>query len=113
MIARADRGKVEQILINVLSNAVKFTDAGTIEVACGGKAETVWVLIRDTGLGIPPEHIDTIFEPFSQVGRTLASPKEGTGLGLSISRDLALASGRAKFVSRRVIKRAKRHPSTL
>jgi PAS domain S-box-containing protein len=91
LIARADRGKVEQILINVLSNAVKFTDAGSIEVTCGGAAEKVSVSIRDTGLGISPEHIDTIFEPFSQVGRTLASPKEGTGLGLSISRDLALA----------------------
>jgi PAS domain S-box-containing protein len=91
LIARADRGKVEQILINVLSNAVKFTDAGSIEVTCGGTAEKITVSIRDTGLGISPEHIDTIFEPFSQVGRTLSSPKEGAGLGLSISRDLALA----------------------
>jgi PAS domain S-box-containing protein len=91
LIALADRGKVEQILINLLSNAVKFTDAGVIEVKCGGTDNNVWVSIRDTGLGISAEHIDTIFAPFAQVGRTLASPKEGTGLGLSISRDLALA----------------------
>ncbi len=91
LIARADRTKVEQILINLLSNAVKFTDAGSIQVTCGGTAETVWVSIRDTGVGIEAEHVDTIFAPFAQVGRTLASPKEGTGLGLSISRDLAVA----------------------
>jgi PAS domain S-box-containing protein len=91
LIARADRTKVEQILINLLSNAVKFTDAGTVAVKCGGTDQTVWVSVRDTGLGIEAEHIDTIFAPFAQVGRTLASPKEGTGLGLSISRDLAVA----------------------
>jgi Signal transduction histidine kinase len=91
LIVRADSTKVEQILINLLSNAVKFTDSGTVEMTCGGTNESVWVSIHDTGVGIGPEHIDTIFAPFEQVGRTLASPKEGTGLGLSISRDLAVA----------------------
>lgn len=93
-VALADRSKVEQILINLLSNAVKFTESGgTIELTCGANDKGIWLKVRDTGVGIPAEHIDTIFAPFEQVGRTLASPKEGTGLGLTISRDLARGMG--------------------
>jgi PAS domain S-box-containing protein len=91
LVVQADSTKVEQILINLLSNAVKFSDAGTIEVTCGGTSESVWISVRDTGVGIDAEHLETIFAPFAQVGRSLASPKEGTGLGLSISRNLAVA----------------------
>ncbi|HUQ98227.1 MAG TPA: PAS domain S-box protein [Gemmatimonadaceae bacterium] len=92
--ALADRAKVEQVLINLLSNAVKFTEAGgTISLLCGASDTSVWVRVSDTGVGIPPEHLETIFAPFEQVGRSLASPKEGTGLGLTISRDLARGMG--------------------
>jgi PAS domain S-box-containing protein len=91
LVVQADSTKVEQILINLLSNAVKFSDAGTIQVTCGGTSESVWISVRDTGVGIDAEHLETIFAPFAQVGRSLASPKEGTGLGLSISRNLAMA----------------------
>ena len=94
VIARADRAKVEQILLNLLSNAVKFTNqGGEIEVSCRAEASTVHVSVRDTGIGIAPEQTDKIFAPFVQVGRSLANPKEGTGLGLAISRDLARAMG--------------------
>jgi PAS domain S-box-containing protein len=93
-IALADRSKVEQILINLLSNAVKFTEnGGAIDLSCGADEKMIWLKIRDTGVGIPPEHLETIFAPFEQVGRSLASPKEGTGLGLTISRDLARGMG--------------------
>ncbi|HEU4564960.1 MAG TPA: ATP-binding protein [Gemmatimonadaceae bacterium] len=91
-IARADRAKVEQILINLLSNAVKFTPVGGhIDVECAAEGETVLLRVRDSGIGIPAEKLDVIFEPFVQVGRSLATPQEGTGLGLAISRDLARA----------------------
>ena len=94
IIARADRAKVEQILLNLLSNAVKFTkENGEIEVACHLEGDRVLVSVRDTGVGIPADQLDKIFAPFVQVGRSLASPKEGTGLGLAISRDLARAMG--------------------
>jgi hypothetical protein len=94
IVARADRAKVEQILLNLLSNAVKFTKkGGEIEVACGLEGDRVVVSVRDTGVGIPADQLDKIFAPFVQVGRSLASPKEGTGLGLAISRDLARAMG--------------------
>jgi len=92
LIVQADRPKVEQILLNLLSNAVKFTsEGGEIELECGPGDGVVWFNVRDSGIGIPSEQLDAIFEPFVQVGRSLASPKEGTGLGLAISRDLARA----------------------
>jgi PAS domain S-box-containing protein len=102
LVARADRAKLEQILLNLLSNAVKFTvDGGAIDVLCGGDNERVSMAVRDTGIGIPADQFEAIFAPFVQVGRGLASPKEGTGLGLAISRDLARAmQGDLAVVSR-------------
>ena len=94
LAVHADHAKFEQILINLLSNAVKFTPAGgSIFLECGADGNSVWLRVRDTGVGIAGEHLETIFAPFAQVGRTLASPKEGTGLGLSISRELARGMG--------------------
>ncbi|MBX6363036.1 MAG: PAS domain S-box protein [Gemmatimonadetes bacterium] len=93
-IALADKGKVEQILLNLLSNAVKFTaTGGTITLAASTSDGLVALAVQDTGLGISPEQLEAIFEPFVQVGRSLSSPHEGTGLGLAISRDLARAMG--------------------
>jgi PAS domain S-box-containing protein len=92
VVALADRGKVEQILINLLSNAIKFTDAGgRVELTCRLVGDRAELGIRDTGVGIPADQTDSIFEPFVQVGRSLTNPHEGTGLGLAISRDLARA----------------------
>jgi len=89
-VVMGDRMKVEQILLNLLSNAVKFTPAGgRITLTSGSGADHVWLCVRDTGVGIPPDKHEAVFAPFVQLGRTLATPKEGTGLGLSISRDLA------------------------
>jgi PAS domain S-box-containing protein len=90
----ADRAKVEQILLNLLSNAVKFTAAGgTVWLSCVNQGEMVAIVVRDSGIGIPPEQLESIFEPFVQVGRTLTTSQDGTGLGLAISRDLARAMG--------------------
>ncbi len=88
----ADEPKVEQILVNILGNAVKFTArGGRIVVACAGDEGGVRIAVTDTGVGIPRERLERIFEPFVQVGRSLSSPQEGSGLGLAISRDLARA----------------------
>ena len=92
VVTHADRAKVEQILLNLLSNSVKFTpDGGEIELTCGMEPDAIWFKVRDSGIGIPAEQLESIFAPFMQVGRGLANPKEGTGLGLAISRDLARA----------------------
>ncbi|MFN2636110.1 MAG: PAS domain-containing sensor histidine kinase [Gemmatimonadaceae bacterium] len=88
----ADRSKVDQILINVLSNAIKFTQSGgSVDVHCAIGPETGSISVIDTGRGIPASQFESIFEPFVQLGRSLSSAHEGTGLGLSISRDLARA----------------------
>ncbi len=91
---RADRAKLEQVLLNLLSNAVKFTEpGGSITLSCEQRSAMVAIMVTDTGIGIPPEEIGSIFQPFIQVGRTLTSTQEGTGLGLAISSDLAQAMG--------------------
>ena len=92
--ALADRSKVEQILINLLSNALKFTEpGGRITVSYFAGRDQVGAVVRDTGIGIPDDRLEDIFEPFVQVGRSLTSAHEGTGLGLAISRDLARGMG--------------------
>jgi len=88
---RADRSKLEQILLNLLSNAVKFTEpGGSIDITVNVE-DRVRLHVRDTGIGIPAEQLERIFDPFVQIGRSLTSPHAGAGLGLAISRDLARA----------------------
>ena len=90
----ADRDKVRQILLNLVSNAVKFTPAGgRILVDCDRAGDLVEIHVRDTGIGIPEDRLRSIFEPFVQAGRALNRTHEGVGLGLAISRDLARAMG--------------------
>jgi PAS domain S-box-containing protein len=92
--AWADRSKIEQIVLNLLSNAVKFTDAGSVMVACGEHdGQRVAITVTDTGVGIPSDQHERIFEPFVQIGRSRTLGHQGTGLGLAISRDLARAMG--------------------
>jgi PAS domain S-box-containing protein len=94
LVGSIDRTKAEQIVLNLLSNAVKFTPAGgRVTVACTATEHYVVITVTDTGPGIPPGQQAAIFDPFVQLGRTLASGHEGTGLGLAISRDLARAMG--------------------
>ena len=94
VVARADRSKLEQILLNLLSNAVKFTDpGGRITLSCRRAERQISIRVSDTGVGIPDDQTEAIFEPFVQVGRSLTNLREGTGLGLAISRDLARAMG--------------------
>ena len=92
LVVRADRSRLEQILLNLLTNAVKFTElGGKIRMTSSPTNGQVRVEVADTGIGIPAESLSTIFDPFVQVGRSLTSSVEGTGLGLAISRDLATA----------------------
>jgi PAS domain S-box-containing protein len=86
----ADISKTEQILINLVSNAVNFTpEGGTISIGCGFADSGVWIRVRDSGVGIPDDKLETIFEPFVQVGRSFTTGHRGTGLGLAISREMA------------------------
>ncbi len=92
--ACADREKVRQILLNLLGNAIKFTDPdGCITVRCMTEDGAVAVEVEDTGVGIAPEHLARVFDPFVQVDSKLTRTNEGVGLGLAISRDLARGMG--------------------
>ena len=94
VVARADRARVEQILLNLLSNAVRFTPAGgRITVTVRDRGPTVEIAVADTGIGIPPEKLASVFEPFVQLDSGLTRQVGGTGLGLTISRELARAMG--------------------
>ena len=93
---RADADKVQQIVLNLLSNAVKFTEAGgsiSLGSASDDSNSTVKIEVSDTGIGISPEQLARVFEPFVQVDAKLTRTREGTGLGLAISRDLARGMG--------------------
>jgi PAS domain S-box-containing protein len=90
----ADEERLGQILLNLFSNAIKFTPRnGHLDAWTERSADTVRIHVRDSGIGIPADKLDAIFDPFMQVGRRHNSPAEGVGLGLAISKDLALGMG--------------------
>jgi PAS domain S-box-containing protein len=95
LFASADREKAQQILLNLLTNAIKFTaDGGSICVEAGVADEKrIYLRVIDTGVGIPREMLEKVFEPFVQVDASHSRSAEGTGLGLAISRDLARGMG--------------------
>ena len=96
IIVTADRERLEQILINLLGNAVKFTNGGgRITLSARTSDAVAFIDVRDTGVGILPEQLAYIFEPFVQLEPGLTRKVEGTGLGLAISRELARGMGGA------------------
>jgi len=88
-----DAGKLRQVLVNLLGNAVKFTDRGEVSLRMWSDPEVLYVEVSDTGPGIPPEYLERIFEPFTQVDSSHTRVKGGTGLGLPVSRRLARLLG--------------------
>jgi PAS domain S-box-containing protein len=94
VLVDADPLRVKEMLYNLLSNAVKFTaEGGKVWVATTTNAGFVRVTVGDTGIGIPPEEQENIFDKFYQVGNTTRGVREGTGLGLSITRELVEMHG--------------------
>ena len=96
-----DENKVSQVLRNLIGNALKFTERGRVEVrARRGGDDTVVFEVEDTGIGIPPEHHETVFREFAQVDGHTTARMRGTGLGLPLSRRLAhLLGGTLEIVS--------------
>jgi signal transduction histidine kinase len=93
LVAHADGAKVQQILLNLLANATKFTErGGAITLECELEPDAIAIHVTDTGRGIPADKLDAVFEPFVQL-KSKGSVTNGTGLGLSISRRLAAAMG--------------------
>jgi signal transduction histidine kinase/DNA-binding LytR/AlgR family response regulator len=90
---RADEKRLRQILINLLSNAIKYTQAGGATLSISYRSQTALVEVSDTGIGIPPEDIDRIFEPFERGSSPDTVLQSGIGLGLAITRALARILG--------------------
>jgi signal transduction histidine kinase/ActR/RegA family two-component response regulator len=91
---RGDPARLEQVVANLLHNAAKYTDTGgAIELRGGREAGRVWLSVQDNGVGIRPELMAHIFEPFSQADRSLAHSAGGLGLGLALVRQLMLLHG--------------------
>ena len=90
---RADPERAIEILSNLLTNAVKFTDRGSVTVDCRPDGSRLCIEVRDTGRGIPADRLGAIFEPFVQADRSAEEESLGVGLGLAISRELARAMG--------------------
>jgi signal transduction histidine kinase len=100
-----DHGRLRQILVNLLTNAIKFTDKGDISLSVSSKAakgnqSQMFFEIRDTGIGIPQDRMEEIFKPFTQLERTLSRKRDGVGLGLAITKNLVeLMGGKIWFES--------------
>lgn len=90
---RADRSAVEQVLSNLLENAVRYTSAGSVSVRAGVRGRLLTVVVSDTGPGIEKEHLPRIFERFYVVDRARSRERGGTGLGLSIVKHVMTLHG--------------------
>lgn len=84
----ADRTRMRQVMLNLVNNAIKFTEHGKIAIRTDRRDDLARITVRDTGLGIPPEHLENIFQEFTQVDTSTTRKVGGTGLGLPISRRL-------------------------
>lgn len=91
----ANKGKIEQVIINIVSNAIKYTpqDTGMIEIFAGNLYNNVYVKVKDNGVGIPQKDLPRVFERFYRIDKARSRDKGGTGLGLAIAQEIVLLHG--------------------
>ena len=91
---RGERARIEQVLMNIVSNALKYTpDGGKIDISCGSAGDHVWIRVEDTGIGIPKGDLDRVFDRFYRVDKARTRESGGTGLGLSIAEEIVSLHG--------------------
>jgi len=94
VICCGDRARIEQVIVNIITNAIRYTpDGGEISVKVGGSEHHVWVSVKDTGIGIPQEQLPHIFDRFYRVDRARSRALGGSGLGLSIAKEIVMKHG--------------------
>jgi signal transduction histidine kinase len=94
VLVETDATRLRQIIVNLLTNAVRFTEEGGVEISVTRERNRVWIHVSDTGIGISPDHLTSIFEPFWQVDpEDAATRTRGSGLGLSIVQRLCARLG--------------------
>lgn len=101
LVMETDEAKLGQVLRNLVSNALKFTEKGEVRIRINysPESERISFFVEDTGIGIAPEHLDVIFQEFSQIDHSIQKRVKGTGLGLPLSRKLAELLGGTLEVS--------------
>ena len=100
VLLRTDRRKLTQVVLNLMSNAVKFTERGSVSATLAAEDDAIVVRIVDTGIGVAPDAIDRIFEPFTQVDSSRTRRQGGSGLGLTVAaRFVRLLGGRIEVAS--------------
>ena len=100
-VSTLDREKISRVLVNLLSNAVKYSDSGRVTVRAEPWQGSTTFEVRDTGVGIPPELVAAVFEPFRQIRPSGGEVPHGTGLGLTISKQLVEIMGGDLFLESR------------
>ncbi len=121
---RGDQKRLRQVLINLVSNAIKFTDSGEVTLKVLYRNDLATFVVADTGIGIAPEDIDQIFDPFHSRSDTLAATRPGIGLGLSITRALVQVMGGeirveskpgagSRFTVRMMLSQPQSHPADI
>ena len=89
-----DPEKIERIILNLISNAIKFTNlGGTIFIDLIDKGDTIEILVKDTGIGMDKKHLNNIFKRFHQIDKSLSRNAEGSGIGLSLVKSLVKLHG--------------------
>jgi two-component system phosphate regulon sensor histidine kinase PhoR len=97
-----DKDKIKQVLVNLVQNAVKYTETGSVEVSIEENKKTATIIVKDTGIGIPEKYLDRIFERFYRVDKARSKSVGGTGLGLAIVKHIVEAHG-SKVVVKSII----------
>ncbi|MEQ9308204.1 MAG: HAMP domain-containing sensor histidine kinase [Balneolaceae bacterium] len=97
-MVEADRDKIEQVLDNLITNAVKYTTKGEIKVSCSHKSNLVEISVSDTGIGIGKEHLERLFDRFYRTDKARSRDKGGTGLGLAVVKGILNAHQKDIFV---------------